>query len=78
MSIYLKTTSFTNGKVKQEVVKISNKPRFWEKEKINPRNEHYMTYQKNKKGQVVSVCSNSYDGTKTSYKLMQEGNKVRR
>lgn len=78
MSIYLKETKLPSGKTLQQVVKLSSKPKFWKKEKIDVTNKHNMYFNTDKLGVVTSVFSNAYDGTKTTYKLMQEGNKIRK
>lgn len=78
MSIYLKETKLSNGKTIQQVVKLSSNPKFWKKEKADITNKHNMYFNTNKSGLVTSVFSNAYDGTKTTYKLMQKGNRIRK
>lgn len=76
MAIYLKETKLTNGRTMQEVVKLSSKSKFWNKEKNDISNQHNMSLKTNKSGLVTSASSYSYDGTKTTFKLLQKGNKI--
>ena len=76
MAIYLKETKLNSGRTIQELVKLPKKTKFWNKEQTDKTNQHYMHYVRNKKNEVIRVVSNSYDGTKTTYKMMQSKNRI--
>ena len=78
MPIYLRETKTPQGKIIRNLVNVSSKPKFWEKEKIKEQNDmNYLIYQKNGKGDVRHVFSRSTDGYTTTHTLMQKPKKVK-